>query len=295
MYSNTGYIMMGIVVQRVTGKSLREFAEERFFGPLKMTSTHYQDDHRQTVHGRAYAYSPATNGTYPINVWNNDLVGQGGVMTTILDLAKWDENFYTGTVGGPGFLARQLQRGRLNSDSLLTYAFGLVVDRYRGQPTVEHTGATGGYRAVITRFPKQHTSVAVLCNVSNATPEILARRVADYVLRADLAAPMVATATPQATTRQASSSRTPISAADIAKFAGSYHSDELDATYTLSGAGSALVLKRPRTPSDTLAQRDATTLSGTVGTLRFSMGPDGRADGFVVIAGRVENVKFVRR
>jgi hypothetical protein len=295
MYSNTGYIMLGIVVQRVTVKTLREFAEERFFRPLGMTSTHYQDDHRQTVHGRAYAYSPATNGKYPINVWNNDLVGQGGVMTTILDLAKWDENFYTGTVGGPGFLARQLQRGRLNSDSLLTYAFGLVIDSYRGQPIVEHTGATGGHRAVITRFPKQHTSVAVLCNVSNAAPETLARRVADYVLRADLSAPTVAAATPQAAARQAGSSRAPMSAADIAKFAGSYYSDELDATYTLSGAGAALVLKRPRTAADTLTQRDPSTLSGTVGTLRFSMGPDGRADGFVVIAGRVENVKFVRR
>lgn len=295
MYSNTGYIMLGIVVQRVTGKSLREFAEERFFGPLRMTSTHYQDDHRQTVHGRAYAYSPAANGEYPINVWNNDLVGQGGVMTTVLDLAKWDENFYTGTVGGPGFLARQLQRGRLNSDSLLTYAFGVVVDSYRGQPIVEHTGATGGYRGVLTRFPKQHTSVAVLCNVSNAAPETLARRVANYVLRAALTGPTVARAAPQAAARQTGATRLPVSAADIARFTGAYYSDELDATYTVSAAGSALVLERPRTAPDTLSLRDAWTVSGAVGTLRFSMGSDGSADGFVVTAGRVENVRFTRR
>ncbi len=102
VYSNTGYIVLGLVVQRVTGKSLREFAADRIFGPLQMANSHYQDDHTQPVRGRAYAYSPAAGGRYAINVWNNDLVGQGGVMTTVLDLAKWDANFDTGAVGGPG-------------------------------------------------------------------------------------------------------------------------------------------------------------------------------------------------
>ena len=87
LYSNTGYIVLGIVVQRVTGTSLREFAADRIFGPLMMADSHYQDDHTQPVRGRAYAYSPSAGGGYTINVWNNDLVGQGGVMTTVLDLA----------------------------------------------------------------------------------------------------------------------------------------------------------------------------------------------------------------
>ncbi len=119
LYSNTGYIVLGIVVQRVTGKSLREFAADRIFGPLLMADSHYQDDHTQPVRGRAYAYSPSAGGRYTINVWNNDLVGQGGVMTTVLDLAKWDENFYSGAVGGPGFLQRQLERGKLNAGTQL--------------------------------------------------------------------------------------------------------------------------------------------------------------------------------
>ena len=89
-------------------------------------------------------------------------------MTTIEDLQKWDENFYTGTVGGKGFLARQLQRGKLNNDSTIAYAFGLEVGSYRGLPMVEHSGSTGGYRTDIARFPSAHTSVATMCNVSNA-------------------------------------------------------------------------------------------------------------------------------
>src|SRR5688500_18318781 len=247
LYSNTGYILLGIVVQRVTGKTLRDFAAERFFGPLGMTSSHFQDDHRRPVPGRAYAYSPAPGGGFTINVWNNDLVGQGGLMTTIVDLAKWDENFYTGTVGGPGFLRRQLERGKLNSGTTLSYAYGIEVGEYRGLPMVEHTGSTGGYRSVITRFPGQHTSVAILCNVSNAAPSTLARRVADHVLRDAMAARAVASAGRQSaatTAPRVTPPRVEIAPPLLAGLAGRYHSDELDATYELTTNGSALVLNR---------------------------------------------------
>ena len=181
-YSNTGYIALGVIVQRVTGKSLREFAAEQIFGPLGMTSSHYHDDHTMPVRGRASAYSPTPEGDWKINIWNNDLVGQGGVMTTIVDLQKWDENFYTGKVGGPGFLARQLQQGKLTNGTTLTYAFGLTVTQYRGLPMVEHSGSSGGYRTIITRFPSLHTSIAALCNTSDVNTTQISRRVAEAVV-----------------------------------------------------------------------------------------------------------------
>lgn len=104
-YSNTGYVLLGIVVQRVTGRTLREFAAERIFGPLGMTHSHFHDDHTEPDRGRASAYVPAKDGGWKIDVWNNDIVGQGGLMTTVEDLQKWDENFYTGKVGGQAFRA----------------------------------------------------------------------------------------------------------------------------------------------------------------------------------------------
>ena len=82
-YSNTGYVLLGVVVKRVTGKSLRQFAAEQIFTPLGMTSSHFHDDHNEPVRGRAFAYSPLPNGAWRINVWNNDIVGQGGLMTTV--------------------------------------------------------------------------------------------------------------------------------------------------------------------------------------------------------------------
>src|SRR5262249_3245846 len=90
-YSNTGYVLLGIVVHRVSGKSLRQFAADEIFTPLGMSSSHFHDDHNEPVRGRAFAYSALANGSWRINVWNNDIVGQGGLMTTVEDLQKWDE------------------------------------------------------------------------------------------------------------------------------------------------------------------------------------------------------------
>lgn len=306
VYSNTGYIVLGLVVQRVTGKSLREFAADRIFGPLKMADSHYQDDHTQPVRGRAYAYSllypEVAGGRYAINVWNNDLVGQGGVMTTVLDLAKWDANFDTGAVGGPGFLRRQLERGRLNLGTELDYAFGLQIGSYRGLDLIEHSGSTGGYRAVLTRFPKKHTSIAVLCNVSNAAAVTLSHRVADHLLRDSLAAPVPTATTTTAAAgtnggREASAPAPTVqpSTGALGQLAGRYYSDELDALYEIAASGSTLTLTRPRAKPETLTASDAVTFRATVGRLRFTLGPDGRAERFVLDAGRVQNIAFVRR
>ena len=303
VYSNTGYIVLGLVVQRVTGKSLREFAADRIFGPLKMADSHYQDDHTQPVRGRAYAYSPAAGGRYTINVWNNDLVGQGGVMTTVLDLAKWDANFDSGAVGGPGFLQRQLERGRLNSGTELDYAFGVQIGSYRGLDLIEHSGSTGGYRAVLSRFPKQRTSVAALCNVSNAAPTTLAHRVADHVLRDSFLGPVSTTNGANAAAAGANEARpgsTPapavqLPASALGQLTGNYFSDELGALYEITVSGSELMVKRPRGKPETLTARDSATFAGTVGRLRFTLGPDGRAERFVLDAGRVQNITFVRR
>ena len=84
-------------------------------------------------------------------------------------------------------------------------------------------------------------------------------------------------------------------AAALAQLAGRYYSDELDALYEITVSGSTLTLKRPRARPETLTARDAVTLSGAVGTLRFTVGTDRRAEKFVLDASRVQNLAFVRR
>jgi CubicO group peptidase (beta-lactamase class C family) len=291
-YSNTGYVLLGIVVRRVSGKSLREFAAEQIFGPLGMTGSQFHDDHNQPVHGRAFAYQPRAGGGYAIDIWNNDIVGQGGLMTTVEDLQKWDENFYTGRVGGRAFLAQQLDQGVLNDGRKLAYAFGLEIGSYRGLPMVEHSGTTGGYRTDITRFPSVHTSVVTMCNVSTANSVALAHQTADAVL-GDRFPQGVASARVQRAAAQQASSGITLSAADVRGMAGRYFSPELQATYELEARGAMLILHRPRAAADTLHAVDRATLRGKGVTLHWSP-PDTPRAAFTLESGRVRGIEFAR-
>jgi hypothetical protein len=209
-------------------------------------------------------------------------------MTTMEDLQKWDENFYTGMVGGKGFLARQLERGVLNDGKQLSYAFGLEIGSYRGVPMVEHSGTTGGYRTDITRFPSLHSTVATMCNVSTADAVGLAHRAADAAFAAQFREPVLPPPTRAAAAQQAAATIA-LSDAEVASMAGRYHSDELNADYELSRAGNRVVLNRPRAATDTLRAVDRQTLRGTGITLRFVGSAKFTADN-----GRARGMEFVR-
>lgn len=108
--------------------------------------------------------------------------GDGAVQTSVEDLLRWDDNFYAPKVGDTEMLKRAQTAGRLTDGEVLQYADGLVINQYRGLPRVSHGGAWAGYRAELMRFPEQHTSFAVLCNLGNTNPSRLAEGVADVVL-----------------------------------------------------------------------------------------------------------------
>ncbi len=295
-YSNTGYLAMGVIVQRVTGQSLRRFADSAIFAPLGMRATLFLDDHTEIVPGRAVAYSPTDNGMWKVNVWNNDLVGQGGIVTTLADLQRWDENFYRPHVGGREFVELLQSTEPLSGGTPNDYAFGLTVESYRGRRLVQHTGATGGYRAALLRFPELHTSLAMLCNVSTANTGALALRMADIVLR-DALAPAT-TAASEVLNKPARAAAVP-RPGEHAAIVGRYVSEELNGVVWEMAAGSdaaAIQLRRPRTPSAALVATDtAFQYSAGAGlVLRFDAPVRGRSPGFRLDGDRVSKIRFVR-
>jgi CubicO group peptidase (beta-lactamase class C family) len=182
-YSNSGFFLLSIIVKRVSGESLRRFAQHRIFEPLGMTHTHIHDDHTMLVPHRAIGYIPSdSGGPFRIEMSDWEQTGDGSVLTTIEDLIKWDQNFYTGAVGGPAVLAAMVKPGTLANGKVLDYASGLFIGEYRGLKTVEHGGAWAGYRAQLLRFPTEHVSFACLCNLGSADPDGMAQRVADVYL-----------------------------------------------------------------------------------------------------------------
>jgi CubicO group peptidase (beta-lactamase class C family) len=218
LYSNTGYDLLAVLVQRVTGTSLREYAQAQIFGPLGMKDSLFNDDRNRVIPRKASAYAPREGGGFQLDMPNVDTVGSGGVYTTIEDLALWDESFYTGKLGGKALIEQVETPGRLNSGAAMEYAFGLGVDQYRGLRRVWHNGALAGYRAMLMRYPEQHLSVALLCNNGDIDPDTLALKVADIYLAdryaADPPPPPPVAAPPQAIT---------LSAQDLAWPAGLYY------------------------------------------------------------------------
>jgi CubicO group peptidase (beta-lactamase class C family) len=183
LYSDTNYFLLALVVRRLSGESLREFARRRIFEPLGMTSTHFHDDHRMIVPRRATGYAPRPGGGFEIDMSNFEELGDGSVMTTVEDLARWDGNFYAPVVGGKGAIEQLQELGVRSDGSKTPYAMGLILDQYRGIPRVQHTGEWVGYRSSFLRFPRQGLSVIILCNmVGDLDPLALSERVADLYL-----------------------------------------------------------------------------------------------------------------
>ncbi|MDQ4081024.1 MAG: serine hydrolase [Gemmatimonadota bacterium] len=181
LYSNTGYNLLAIIVERVSGRSFADFTRTEIFEPLGMTRTQWRDDYTRVVKGRATAYAPSSNG-FRMNMPFENVHGNGGLLTTVEDLLRWSANFDLARVGGPAFVREQVRQARLTSGREIEYAAGLRVTRYRGLPEVNHSGSTAGYRAFLTRYPDQGLAVAVLCNHAGAPAGALAHRVADVFL-----------------------------------------------------------------------------------------------------------------
>jgi CubicO group peptidase (beta-lactamase class C family) len=182
LYSNTGYTLLAVVVKRVSGQSLREFAAVNIFKPLGMSDTQFVDDHTAILKNWVAGYEPAKDGHWKLSFPLFDFVGPTNVYTTIKDLARWDQNFYDKRVGGQALLEQMLKPGVLKDGKEIDYAAGLFVGHWNGLRIVEHDGGDPGYRADFIRFPDQHFSVACFCNVTNIDPTEITRQIAGVYL-----------------------------------------------------------------------------------------------------------------
>ena len=182
VYCNTGYTVMAAIVEHVSGKSMRQFCEERLFKPLGMQHTLFHDNYRMVTPGLAQSYAALGQGVFEREALLHAMPGSTSLLTTVEDLLYWDQEFYSGRVVGKAVIDQMHEVGVLNDGKPTEYAFGIHISQYRGLKTVSHGGADAGYRANLLRFPDQHFTVIVLSNLSNANPGGLAQKVADLYL-----------------------------------------------------------------------------------------------------------------
>jgi CubicO group peptidase (beta-lactamase class C family) len=173
-YSNSGYFLLGVVVQRVTGMSVGAYAEKHLFDPLGMMRTSYHRDPERIGENVAIGHATQGEGKYRRTHVASDTrdFGFGGIYTTVEDLYRWDQNFVRNKIGGESFNTLRLTCGTLNNGDTLTYAFGLRIGTHRGCRTVGHQGGSPSYNAFFMRFPDRKFTVICLANYALNTTKL---------------------------------------------------------------------------------------------------------------------------
>lgn len=269
-YCNTGYFLMGQLVERLSGQTLAEFAKQHIFQPLGMHHSHFQDDQTRIVPNRASGYEPAGSGGYRLFMSTLDMVGDGGLMTCVDDLLLWDRNFYDNKLGrgAQALIDLMTTATRFNDGTHGSYGFGLELTPFLGLRCVSHAGWWAGYRAELLRFPDQAFSVICLANTNDLNPTAHSLQVAALWLAGDIDPP-AASSVPG---RVAAVSP----AGDITALAGLYHTTARDRFVVITAADDTLSADfggeaKPLTPGEDGRWRsDATDY-----LLEFSFSDDG--------------------
>jgi len=196
-YSNSGYVALGLIVAKASGKPYREFLRERIFAPLKMNHTIVYQKAKNEVVSRAFGHSKENDALKETDQSSTSAtLGDGGIYSNLEDLAKWDDALRNHTLLSekemqPAQTSVRLNDGseprwprEPNDDNLhpgkpVSYGFGWFLDPYKGHQRMWHTGSTKGFRTVIERFLGENLTVVILSNRTDLDPEKLSLQVAD--------------------------------------------------------------------------------------------------------------------
>lgn len=181
LYSNSGYVLMAVIVTRVTGMSFREWTSANILEPAGLSRSFFRDDPFKVIPGLVRGYT-FTGGEYKkVAEGLDDIAGDGGLISSVTELVKWDRNYITEAVGGPGFTAAMEEVGTPEG-SEENYAFGLSIGNHRGLRTVSHGGALQGFQGQFLRFPDQQLTVVVQANTGGFDSAGIAIKVAELFL-----------------------------------------------------------------------------------------------------------------
>lgn len=188
LYSNSNYVLAAVIVERVSGLSFPAFSRRELFEPAAMTRTQWRDDYTRVVPGRAVAYTPDDSGELHIDMPIEDVVGPGGLLTTVGDLQRWNQLLDHPTAATQPWVSLMMtQWGALTDGTRVPYGMGLEQEVVAGHEVISHAGATAGYRTYLARAPQEGVSLALLCNAGALNTEDLGPRLAALFLPTSLA------------------------------------------------------------------------------------------------------------
>jgi len=170
-YSNSGYDMLGPIVEAAAGMPFVDFVRERIFAPLNMSNSLVHDHTFPEIPSRAIGYDPAEDGFEP-NDFDplNGIVGSGGIYSNLDDMFRWDQSLYGEQLVSQESLATAFTAGQDNQGESIEYGFGWRIEKTRGHKRVQHSGSWVGFRTHIARIPVLQFSIVILSNRSEFSP-----------------------------------------------------------------------------------------------------------------------------
>ena len=181
-YSNSGFALLALVVEAVSGQPFALFLKQNIFEPLGMKHTVAFQNGISTVENRAFGHSRTDKGFVRTDQSNTSAVlGDGGIYSSVEDLFKWDQELYANRLVSASLRQQSFTPAMLNDGTQTKYGYGWYVEPYKNLSSVYHTGSTRGFRNAIFRLPDQHLTVIILTNRNEGEPIELARKVADLM------------------------------------------------------------------------------------------------------------------
>lgn len=224
LYSNTGFTLAALIVERVSGERMQVFFEREIARPLGLSRTHVHDHYGMMVPGRTSAYSMIPGGGWRVSEPTYSTYGATNLFSTATDLVRWAANFDSARVGSRASIASMLSPTILTTGDTSAYGLGVSLAPYRGTRSIGHNGNDAGYRADLVHFPDHRLAVATLCNTDAVDPTALGRRVADLFLPE----PPAATAPVSAASRPQATAIAPPTPDEMRQLAGVYHNPATD-------------------------------------------------------------------
>ncbi len=299
-YSNSGYILMSFLIERTTGKTMREFAQKFIFTPLDMNNSHFHDDHKMIVKNRAIGHQKKPDESWEMAWSSFDLVGSGGLHTTVKDMVKWNANFENNKLeDGSNDLIPQFLEPGFDIGKEGQYGFGLMHNSYRGLKVVSHSGGSFGYRAHYMRIPEKNYAAVALCNSSSINPRELLKKVTDIYLFDGNSESKNVTPDEPAKQPEKIAQYQPTNS-ESQRLVGDYYSSELDSIFRVRIKNGTLQLRRGYADWDTLNATGKNTfyISRNNGASKipvdFQPAANGSKDTLVITADRMGTIKVER-
>lgn len=277
-YNNTGYGLLTIVVERVTGESFPDWMRENVFEPLGMHDTVVRQNPAQLIVNAAQGYAPAEQGGYQIAEDLGGAMGAGGIYTTVEDLAKWIRNFRTHELGSEGLFELMTTPYELSGGKPSGYGLGLFIDELRGLRRIHHGGADTAHRSMIMYFPELDGAVITQSNNASFNGTI-ANEVAEAFFGESMAAEeaTIDTSAADASTFDPSS----FDPASFDAFAGRYELEEMPGfVMTFTREGDRYFAQATRQPKLEIFPTSANSFKFDVveAAITFHAGDDGAVD-----------------